>query len=145
MAAAPAPGAAPAARPRLPVWPAGADRLVLAVLGLGLAVMYGPAYNELAHTIWATDEQGHGPIILALSLWLIYTKRHAVAAAALAPRPLLAWPLLVFSLALYAFGRSQDIIIFAIGSQITLLVALGLMLVLDKVLGFFFSNAKAPA
>jgi exosortase B len=109
------------------VWPVGADRLVLALLGLGLAAMYGPAYLELANTIWATDEQGHGPIILALSLWLIYSKRHAVAEAPVQPRPLLAWPLLLFSLALYALGRSQDIIMFAIGSQITLLVALVLL------------------
>ena len=118
-------GAAPASR--LPIWPVGADRWVLALLLGGFALMYVPAYLELAHTIWATDEQGHGPIILALSAWLLYTRRHDLAALAPQPVPWLGWPLLVFALLLYALGRSQDIIMFAIGSQIVLLVALLLL------------------
>ena len=114
----------PAGTPRLPLIPAGFDWVVCAALALGLAVLYGPAYNELAHTIWATDEQGHGPIILAVALWLIYGKRHELLAMPAQPQGWLGWPLLVFALVLYALGRSQDIIMFAIGSQILLLVAL---------------------
>ena len=113
--------------PRAPLWPEGADRVVLLLLIGGFALLYGPAYKELAETIWATDEQGHGPIILAVSGWLLYMKRHELAAAPTKPLPWLGWPLLVFSLALYALGRSQDIIMFAIGSQIALLVALLLL------------------
>ena len=114
----------PAGPARQPLIPAGFDWLVFAALALGLAVLYGPAYNELAHTFWATDEQGHGPIILAVALWLLYGKRHEVVACPPQPLPWLGWPLLVFALLLYALGRSQDIIMFAIGSQILLLVAL---------------------
>ena len=114
----------PAGPPRLPVIPAGFDWVVCAALALGLAVLYGPAYNELAHTIWASDEQGHGPIILAVATWLLYGKRHELAAIASRPLGWLGWPLLVFALVLYALGRSQDIIMFQIGSQIILLVAL---------------------
>jgi len=118
-------GAAP--RPRAPLWPVGVDRWVLALLIGGFALLYVPAYLELAHTIWATDEQGHGPIILALSGWLLYTRRHELAALPTRPVPWLGWPLLVFALLLYALGRSQDIIMFAIGSQILLLAALLLL------------------
>ena len=114
----------PAGPPRLPLIPAGFDWLVFAALAIGLGVLYGPAYNELAHTIWATDEQGHGPIILAVALWLLYGKRHQLVATPARPLGWLGWPLLVFALLLYALGRSQDIIMFAIGSQILLLVAL---------------------
>ena len=114
----------PAGLPRLPLIPAGFDWGVFAALAIGLGVLYGPAYNELAHTIWATDEQGHGPIILAVALWLLYGKRHQLVAAPARPLGWLGWPLLVFALLLYALGRSQDIIMFAIGSQILLLVAL---------------------
>ena len=117
----------PARSPRLPLLPAGIDWWVLGALALGLVLLFGPAYAELARTVWATDEQGHGPIILAVSGWLLYTKRHDLAALPAAPLAWLGWPLLLFALLLYALGRSQDIIMFAIGSQIILLVALLLL------------------
>ena len=69
--------AAPARPPPLPVLPAGLDVLVCGALALSLLLLYGPAYYELAHTVWATDEQGHGPIIAAVTLWL-----HALVRAA---------------------------------------------------------------
>lgn len=124
----PTPGA-PAGAPgqRLPIVPAGADRWVLALLLGGFALLYGPAYFELSRTVWATDEQGHGPIILALAAWLLYGQRHALAALPARPAPLPGWPLLVVALLLYALGRSQDIIMFAIGSQMVLIVALLLL------------------
>lgn len=110
--------------PKAPLLPAGTDRVVALTLAAGLLLLYLPAYYDLAHTIWATDEQGHGPIILAVSLWLIYMKRHDLAALPARARPWLGWPLLVFALVLYALGRSQDIIMFEVGSQILLLTAL---------------------
>ena len=112
---------------RPPLRPAGFDWLVFAALAAGLVLLYGPAYVDLAHTVWATDEQGHGPIILAVSGWLLYARRHALAAAPTRPRPLLGWPLLVFALLLYAMGRSQDIIMLEITSQIFLLISLLLL------------------
>ena len=117
----------PVRPPRLPLLPMGIDWWVLGALALGLVLLFGPAYAELARTVWATDEQGHGPIILVVSGWLLYTKRHDLAALPAAPLAWLGWPLLVFGLLLYALGRSQDIIMFAIGSQIILLVALLLL------------------
>ncbi len=112
---------------RLPLLPAGVDFWVLGLLAAGFALLYGPAYLELSKTVWATDEQGHGPIILAVAVWLLYQQRHALAAVPAKPVPALGWPLLVFALLLYALGRSQDIIMFAVGSQIILLVALLLL------------------
>ena len=114
----------PANPPRLPLIPADFDWVVFAALALGLAVLYGPAYNELAHTLWASDEQGHGPIILAVAAWLLYGKRHDLAAIPSRPLGWLGWPMLVFAMLFYALGRSQDIIMFQIGSQIIVLVAL---------------------
>ena len=97
---------------------------VLASLVLGFALLYVPFYLELARTIWATDEQGHGPIILAVSAWLMYTRRHDLALAARQPLPALGWPTLLFALVLYAFGSSQSIIMFVGLSQILLLAGL---------------------
>jgi exosortase B len=112
---------------RLPLLPAGIDLWVLGLLAAGFALLYGPAYLELSKTVWATDEQGHGPIILGVAVWLLYQQRHALAAVPAKPVPTLGWPLLVSALLLYALGRSQDIIMFAVSSQIIVLVALLLL------------------
>lgn len=97
------------------------------MLALGFALLYLPFYAELARTIWATDEQGHGPIILAVSFWLLYARRHEIAEALARPQPWLGWPLILFACLLFAFGRSQDIIMFAGVSQIFMLA--GVLLV----------------
>jgi exosortase B len=103
------------------------DRIVLALLASSLIVLYLPTYWELADTVWASDEQGHGPIILGVSLWLLYQTRADLEACPDKPIPWLGWPLLVLSLLFYALGRSQDIIMFAVGSQIGVLISLLLL------------------
>lgn len=118
---------APTPRPRLPLRPQGFDVVVFALLACGLGLLYIPAYADLARTIWASDEQGHGPIILAVSAWLLYNKRHELAAAPQQPVLWLGWPMLVLALVLYSLGRSQDIIMFEIGAQIILLISLLLL------------------
>ena len=44
----------------------------LVVVLLGWVAMFGPSYKGLADTIWASDAQGHGPIILAVAVWLLW-------------------------------------------------------------------------
>ena len=107
--------------------PPGVDGPSLALLSFGFALLYFPAYWELAHTVWASDEQGHAPIILLLSTWLLFVKRHELAALPVRARPLLGWPLIVSAMAVYALGRSQDIIMLEVGSQIVLLCGLLLL------------------
>ena len=41
---------------------------------LGLLILYVPTFYDLANGIWSREDQAHGPIILLLSLWLIYRK-----------------------------------------------------------------------
>jgi exosortase B len=95
---------------------------------LGLLVLYVPTYYDLANGIWNTEEQAHGPIVLIVALYLIWTKRHifipagGAAAVDVRPRPVLGWSLLAFGLLLYALGRSQDILLFEVGSQIPVLL-----------------------
>jgi exosortase B len=103
------------------------DPVALAALLVGFAAMYAPTYWDLAHTIWATDEQGHGPIILALSFWLIWRRREQLAALPGRGAPFTAWTALVLAALMYSFGRSQAIIIFEVGSQILMLAALLLL------------------
>jgi exosortase B len=90
--------------------------------------MYGPTYWDLAGTIWRTDEQFHGAIFLVVVAWLIWDQRQAVNAAPPAPRPLAGGALFGFGLLLYIVGRSQDILMFEVGSQIPVLA--GALLIL---------------
>ena len=127
MAALPRVGQAPVAGQRQPLIPEGTDRLALAALLIGFAALYVPSYVMLAQRIWPTDEQGHGPIILVVSIWLLYNKRFEL--AALKPAPSLGWglPVLLAGLLMYVLGRSQFIMVFEVFSQI--LVLAGLVLV----------------
>ena len=104
--------------------PSGRDPIALGLLLLGFLAMYVPTYVWLAQNVWASDEQGHGPIILAVSLYLLYDKRHALAAIAAAPEPWIGVPLLLLGLLLYTLGRSQFILFFEVVSQIVMLVAI---------------------
>ena len=112
--------------PATSILPKGIDLLVLVLLITGFALLYVPSYAELARTVWSTDEQGHGPIILAVSAWLFYNHRHAL--AALTPKPLMGpgFGLLALGLVAYVLGRSQSFLLLAVGSQ--LLVLTGLIL-----------------
>lgn len=97
---------------------------------LGYLVLYLPTYFGLAHGEWNTDAQAHGPIVLVVSLFLIWQQRNELQLAALeaaSPRPLLGWAMLAFGLLLYAIGRSQGLTLFEVGSQIPVL--LGVFLV----------------
>lgn len=110
-----------------PALPAHAHWWVLAV---GLAGLYIPSLWDLAQGLWASPEQGHGPIVLAVSLWLIYRQWPALMATQATARPSAwGWPLLAVGLVGYALGRSQDILVFEVGSAIWLLAALALLFV----------------
>ena len=95
-----------------------------ALLFVGLAAMFAPVFVKLAHTVWNTDEQGHGPIILAVTAWLLWQRRERFASAAAQAQPagLFGWLWLLFGLALYVLGRVQSIVMFEMGSIIPLLV-----------------------
>ena len=101
-------------------------RLNLKAAGLLLLAflsMYGPTYFNLATTIWATDEQGHGPIILVVSLWLIYRSRESLLSSEHAPAPLAGWAWFAVALALFVLGRTQDVLALEVLSKIILMAA----------------------
>jgi len=96
---------------------------------VGLALLYLPSLYDLFTGIWAQDDQFHGPIVLAISLWLMQRNWAAMEVAAQGAKPSAwGWPLVVVALLLYAIGRSQAIGIFEVGSVIWLLAGLLLLL-----------------
>lgn len=105
----------------------GGDPVSAVLVLLGLALLYVPSYLSLARIVWPTDEQGHGPIILAVSLWLLWRLRDRVAAVPLQPRPFLGLALLAIGLLFYVLGRSQSILMVEVGSQLIVLPAVVLI------------------
>ncbi len=87
----------------------------------GLLVLYVPTFYDLATTIWQEDEYAHGPIILAVIVWLIWDRRQALFTAPTRTAPVPGFALLVFGLLLYVVGRSQGISIFEIGALVPIL------------------------
>jgi len=94
------------------------------LLALGLSVMFGPVFIKLAHTVWNTDEQGHGPIILAVAVWLLWQRRTLFQQAAAQGRPagFMGWAWLLSGLFIYFVGRLQNIVTFEMGAMIPLVV-----------------------
>ncbi len=84
---------------------------------LGFAAMYAPVYTEVGGTLWTTEDEAHGPLILLVCLWFAWQKRHAFINAPLAPRPGMGIPLFVLGLLIYVFGISQDVVILQLVSQ----------------------------
>ena len=95
----------------------------------GLALLYIPSLVSLFTGHWTSEEQAHGPIVLSISCWLIYRKWPEMMRVSEGGAPsAIGWPLFVFGLLLYVVGRSQDILIFEIGSVIWLLAAFALLM-----------------
>ena len=95
---------------------------------IGLVAMYVPTYMVLANTVWASDEQGHGPIILVVSIWLMWRKKDEYLALPDQPARVAGSLLLAFGLALYMLGRTQQLDTFEVLSQILVLSAIFLLM-----------------
>lgn len=86
---------------------------------LGLLVLFVPTYYGLYTGLWGDVDQQHGPIVLMVILFLFWQNREH-----LRPDPAsVTWPAsggvsLTFGLLCYVIGRSQEIPILEIGSQI---------------------------
>lgn len=95
---------------------------------LGLAVLYVPTFFDLMRTVWSTDEQAHGPIVLGIACWLAWRKWPVMwqesDGRAFSAK---GWPVLFFAALLYTIGRSQDVGLFEVGSLIWMLAGILLL------------------
>jgi len=82
----------------------------------GLLVLYVPTFYDAATTFWQTDEHGHGPIILAVIIWLIWQERAVLVTAPRDSAPLAGLAVLVPGLLIYVVGRGVGIALLEIGS-----------------------------
>ena len=95
---------------------------------LGMLVMYIPTFYDLFNGLWSTEEQMHGPVILLLSIWLIHrlwpriVEKRVDKGASIA-----GWTAFILALVFYIIGRSQQIMLFEMGSFIWMLAAILLL------------------
>lgn len=95
---------------------------------LGLLVLYVPTYLGLMEFAWKGQDQAHGPIVLMVVLYLFWEKRTWFLSQAKGyTAPSLGLVLFGFGLLCYIVGRSQDIVMLDLGSQIPVLAGLILM------------------
>lgn len=108
----------------------GAPNAGWAIALLGWAAMYLPVYWWAGNTLWQSDEHAHGPIVLAVLVWLLWSLREPLAQSPDEPVSGTGWgwPVLAFGLALYLLGRVLDFSIFVFGSQTFVLA--GVLLIL---------------
>jgi len=87
----------------------------------GLLILYVPTFYYVATTYWDQDDHAHGPIILAVTVWLIWDKRQILMAAPIHTAPVAGLGFLVFGLLLYVLGRSQGFPVIEIGALVPIL------------------------
>jgi len=108
--------------------PSGANQKLfgyIAVL-LSLLMLYVPVFHDLFVTVWNTDTQSHGPIVLGIGLWFFYFKTRQILEKpqTFKPAPLLGWPLIILGAGLYLVGYSQSVYIISILSLVFILCGL---------------------
>lgn len=99
------------------------------LVALGFAAMYVPTFIDLFNGLWSTDENAHGPIILAVSVWLLWDKWKEIDVDG--PRqgsPVLGSIFLLVGFLAYFVGRSQAIDTLEVASIIP--VMMGIVLVM---------------
>jgi exosortase B len=121
------------------------------LLAIAILVAYIPTFVTLAEGPWQTEQEGHGPLIIAASLWLVWQSRGAVRGAALSPAPIAGWLALLSGLAVLIMSRNQDIWFLEVASEVPVIAGCVLLLAGWNVLwvvafpiGFLIFSAPAP-
>ncbi|MCG2632705.1 exosortase [Bradyrhizobium sp. WYCCWR 13023] len=80
------------------------------LLAGALLVAYFPTVRSLINGPWQTEQEGHGPLIIAASLWLVWQARRNIAGAEIKSAPVTGWLLLLLGLVLMFLARTQDVL-----------------------------------
>ena len=82
------------------------------VLLVGCALMVVPTMIGVAKVSWSTEQGGHGPIVLATGIWLLWRELRDSTAVREPPRPWIGSVALACFLTIYVLGRVTGILEF---------------------------------
>jgi exosortase B len=102
---------------------------------IGLLVLYVPIFIKLADEVWLSDEQGHGPIIVAVCMWLVWQRWDGLKSSAYNPAPRAGGIALIIGASFYIFGVMLEIDTLAVASLIPF--ACGGLLILRGTRGLY--------
>ena len=125
------------------LWPA---LVVVAAL-----IAYAPTFIMLAQGPWQTEQESHGPLIIAAALWLIWQSRDKLRSAEINPAPIPGWALLLSGLVVLILSRNQDIWFLEVASEIPVIAGCvllfagwGVLRIVVFPIGFLIFSAPAP-
>jgi exosortase B len=118
---------------------------------LAALAAYAPTFIRLAEGPWQTEQEGHGPLIIAACLWLVWSSRDKLRSVEIRPAPLAGWASLLLGLAMLFLSRTQDLISIEVLSELPVIVGCVLILAGWKALrilmfpiGFLIFTVPAP-
>lgn len=77
-------------------------------MGIAILGAYTPTIRGLINGPWQTEQEGHGPLIIAATLWLVWQSRERLMRAKAAPAPVMGWIVLAVGLVLLYLSRLQQ-------------------------------------
>jgi len=105
------------------------QRLLGPVLVVGsFLAAYFPTFKSLLDGPWQTEQEGHGPLIVAAALWLVWQSREKLKSTPLSPAPRAGWAVLLSGLVLMFLARTQGVLTVETFSAIPVLVGCVLLL-----------------
>ena len=114
-------------------------------------VAYAVTFFKLAEGPWQTEQEGHGPLIIAACLWLVWASRQKLRRVEICPAPVAGWALLVLGLAMLFAARTQDLISIDVLSELPVIAGGVLILagwkalrILAFPIGFLIFTVPAP-
>jgi exosortase B len=81
-----------------------------ALLAGAFLAAYTPTILSLIDGPWQTEQEGHGPLIIAASLWLVWQSRERLEKTEISAAPVMGWSVLLTGLALMFLARTQGVL-----------------------------------
>jgi exosortase B len=103
------------------------------LIGIPLVIVcflaaYFPTFKSLIDGPWQTEQEGHGPLIIAAAIFLVWQSRDKIGSAVIAPAPVVGWTTLLLGLAGMFLARTQGVLAVEVFSVIPVIAGCVLLL-----------------
>jgi exosortase B len=98
------------------------------VVAASFLAAYFPTVKSLIDGPWQTEQEGHGPLIIAAALWLVWQSREKLRSTPLSPAPIAGWTILISGLVLMFLARTQGVLTVEVLSAIPVIAGCVLLL-----------------